>query len=198
MTGFYPDFGGLGDIYFDYLSYETSATAVSVDMTSGKGFGGDAQGDTFSWMNGILGSQYGDTLRGSFDNNSLYGMSGADIIVGGGGYDRLIGGAGADSFIYESISDSRLNNSVDLISDFNHAQGDRVDLSAIDANTTITGNQAFSFIGTSLYTGIAGQVRYVSDGAVTTIAGDINGDKVSDFHIKLTGAIGLLAGDFVL
>jgi len=31
-----------------------------------------------------------------------------------------------------------------------------------------------------------------------TIAGDLNGDGASDFHIVLTGAIGLVAADFVL
>ncbi len=35
-------------------------------------------------------------------------------------------------------------------------------------------------------------------GGVTTIAGDLNGDKVSDFHITLTGAVALVATDFVL
>jgi len=84
------------------------------------------------------------------------------------------------------------------ITDFSHAQGDKIDLSAIDANTGAAGDQAFSFIGTDAYTGVAGQLRYVVGGGITTIAGDINGDGTSDFHIQLTGAIGLVAADFVL
>ncbi|WP_342235541.1 hypothetical protein [Inquilinus sp. OTU3971] len=60
------------------------------------------------------------------------------------------------------------------------------------------GDQAFSFIGTGLYTGVAGQLRYSVAGGTTTIAGDINGGRASDFHIVLTGAIGLVAADFVL
>jgi hypothetical protein len=35
-------------------------------------------------------------------------------------------------------------------------------------------------------------------GGTTTLAGDLNGDSTSDFHIQLTGAIGLIATDFVL
>ncbi|MGO4125023.1 M10 family metallopeptidase C-terminal domain-containing protein, partial [Inquilinus sp. YAF38] len=86
----------------------------------------------------------------------------------------------------------------DRITDFSHAQGDKIDLSAIDANTGAAGDQAFSFIGTGLYTDHAGELRYSVAGGVTTIAGDLNGDGTSDFHIQLTGAIGLVAADFVL
>ncbi|WP_225767634.1 M10 family metallopeptidase C-terminal domain-containing protein [Inquilinus sp. Marseille-Q2685] len=86
----------------------------------------------------------------------------------------------------------------DRITDFSHAQGDRIDLSAIDARTAAAGNQAFSFVGAGAYTGVAGQLRYVTVGGVTTIGGDVNGDKVTDFHITLTGAIALAAADFVL
>jgi len=109
----------------------------------------------------------------------------------------LQGGAGADCFIFATVTDSRAG-APDRITDFSHLQGDRVDLSAIDANTGAAGNQAFSFIGTALYSGVAGQLRYAFDGTDTTIAGDINGDGVSDFRIRLTGGIGLVAGDFVL
>ena len=68
----------------------------------------------------------------------------------------------------------------------------------IDANAGAVGNQAFSFIGTAAYTGVAGQLRFLSDGVVTVIGGDVDGDGVSDFNIRLTGAISLVAGDFVL
>ena len=86
----------------------------------------------------------------------------------------------------------------DVITDFSHAQGDEIDLTAIDANTVVAGNQAFSFIGANLYSGAAGQLRFSIVNGVTTIAGDVNGDQVSDFHIILTGSIALVAGDFVL
>ncbi len=112
--------------------------------------------------------------------------------------DTLTGGAGADRFVYAGTVHSPVGAGADRITDFSHAQGDRIDLFAIDANTVAAGNQAFSFIGSALYTGIAGQLRYSVVGGVTTIAGDINGDKVSDFHIALTGAIPLVAADFVL
>ena len=86
----------------------------------------------------------------------------------------------------------------DVILDFSHAQGDRIDLSGIDANSGVAGDQAFSFIGSGAFTGVAGQLHYSVAGGVTSITGDVNGDKVSDFQINLTGAIGLVAADFVL
>jgi len=35
-------------------------------------------------------------------------------------------------------------------------------------------------------------------GGVTTVSGDVNGDGIADFSITLTGAITLVAGDFIL
>ncbi len=120
------------------------------------------------------------------------------MLTGAGGKDTPTGGAGADRFAYAGAAESAVGANADRITDFSHAQGDKIDLSAIDASTTLAGNQAFSFIGTAPYTGATGQLRYAVAGGVTTIAGDVNGDGTSDFHIQLTGAIGLVAGDFTL
>ncbi|WP_342235170.1 M10 family metallopeptidase C-terminal domain-containing protein [Inquilinus sp. OTU3971] len=118
-------------------------------------------------------------------------------MIGRYGGDVLNGDGGADRFVFSAASHST-GAAADRITDFSHARGDRVDLSAIDANTGAAGNQAFSFIGSGAFTHQAGELRASVSGGVTTIAGDINGDDVSDFHIQLTGAIGLVAADFVL
>ncbi|WP_343712466.1 calcium-binding protein [Inquilinus sp.] len=187
--------GGAGT---DTVSYYTSAAGVSVSLATGAGSGGDAQGDVLTGIEVLSGSQGNDKLTGDSGANTLQGWNGADVLAGGNGKDTLTGGAGADRFAYGGTAESAVGANADRITDFNHAQGDRIDLSAIDASTALAGNQAFSFIGTGLYTGVAGQLRYVVSGGVTTIAGDVNGDKVSDFHIQLTGSIALVAGDFVL
>jgi Ca2+-binding RTX toxin-like protein len=186
--------GGAGT---DTASYYSGSTGVAVSLVTGLGSGGEAQDDTLISIENLSGSQGNDSLVGDANANTLQGWNGNDVLTGGGGKDTLTGGAGADHFVYSSIAQSPVANA-DVITDFSHAQGDRIDLSAIDANTGVAGDQAFSFIGTGLFTHHAGELRYAVVGGVTTIAGDVNGDGVSDFHIQLTGAIALVAGDFML
>ncbi|TSD85486.1 calcium-binding protein [Mycobacterium sp. KBS0706] len=182
----------------DTASYYTSAVGVVVDLTTGIGAGGDAQGDRLDRIETVSGSQGNDSLAGNSGANTLQGWNGNDVLAGGAGKDTLFGYAGADRFVFGSIGDSVVGANADRITDFSHAQGDRIDLSAIDAKTGVAGDQAFTFIGTALYTGVAGQLRCASDGVITAIGGDVDGDGVSDFHIRLTGQIGLTAADFVL
>ena len=86
----------------------------------------------------------------------------------------------------------------DRITDFSHAQGDRIDLSGIDASSGAAGNQAFRFLGTGAYTHHAGELHYYYSGTDTVVSGDVNGDGASDFSIVLSGHLGLAAGDFAL
>jgi Ca2+-binding RTX toxin-like protein len=187
--------GGAG---IDTASYYTASAGVVVDLSTGKGVGGEAHGDTLAGIENLSGSQGNDQLTGTSGANVLQGWAGNDVLIGGRGADTLTGGAGADRFVYIGTVHSPVGAGADRITDFSHAQGDRIDISAIDANTVGAGNQAFSLIGGALYTGVAGQLRFSVVGGVTTVAGDINGDKVSDFHIQLTGAMALAAADFVL
>jgi Ca2+-binding RTX toxin-like protein len=196
--------GGTGEDYLDggsgidTASYYNGSTGVVVSLVTGLGSGGEAQDDTLVSVENLSGSQGNDSLVGDGVANVLQGWNGADVLTAGGGKDTLTGGAGNDRFVYAGTADSAVGANADVITDFSHAQADKIELAAIDANTGVAGNQAFSFIGTALYTGVAGQLRTSTVGSVTTIAGDVNGDSVSDFHIQLTGAIALVAGDFVL
>ena len=81
-----------------------------------------------------------------------------------------------------------------MIRDFSRAQGDDIDLSGIDANAKAAGNQAFSFIGAKAFSGKAGELQSKNG----IVAGDVNGDKVADFHIEIANHHGLVAGDFIL
>ncbi|MGK9170367.1 M10 family metallopeptidase C-terminal domain-containing protein [Inquilinus limosus] len=182
----------------DTASYFDSSVAISVSLVTGLGSGGDAAGDVLVGIENLSGGQGNDGLAGNAGANTLQGWNGSDVLVGNSGKDTLTGGAQGDRFHYAALADSVVGANADRITDFSHAQVDRIDLSAIDANTGVAGNQAFSFIGTAAYTGVAGQLRYAVSGGVTTVAGDVNGDKVSDFHITLTGSIALVAADFVL
>jgi Ca2+-binding RTX toxin-like protein len=187
--------GGAG---IDTASYYTGTVGVAVKLATGVGSGGEAQGDILIGIENLSGSQGNDSLEGTTGANLLQGWNGNDILLGGRGADMLTGGAGADRFVYAGTVHSLVGSGADRITDFSHAQGDRIDLSLIDPNTIAAGNQAFSFIGAGLYTGVAGQLRTSVAGGVTTIAGDVNGDRASDFHIVLSGAIALVSADFVL
>ncbi|HLL30849.1 MAG TPA: cadherin, partial [Allosphingosinicella sp.] len=145
----------------------------------------------------VYGRDGHDNIHGMAGDDDLYGEGGNDTLVGGAGADRLFGGLGKDQFTYNAVSDSTAS-APDLILDFSRAQGDRISLSAIDANSLVSSNQAFTFIGSAAFSNVAGQLRYETSGGMTTVYGDVNGDGVADLQIQLSGTIALVASDFIL
>ncbi|MEO9227543.1 MAG: hypothetical protein ABI216_01140, partial [Devosia sp.] len=111
--------GGNGS---DGVSYETATAAVIASLTAPAGNTGDAAGDTYSSIENLKGSAYGDTLRigatagtvwggagddniyGGAGNDTLYGEDGSDWISGGAGADAIDGGAGDDWVSYETAT----------------------------------------------------------------------------------------------
>jgi Ca2+-binding RTX toxin-like protein len=93
---------------------------------------------------------------------------------------------GADAFFFTSLSDSA-PTSPDLITDFHWSEGDYINLSRIDANSALAGDQAFSFVNS--FTKQAGQATLAYDAAtnITTFSADVNGDGVTDFALQITG-----------
>ncbi|MCC1495147.1 hypothetical protein J1C49_21345, partial [Cognatishimia sp. F0-27] len=131
--------------------------------------------------------------------DTMLGGAGDDYIDGGRGLDYYNGGDGADNFVFRSIADMGVGAAArDQIRDFDAAEGDRVNLYLIDANTTIAGNQAFAI--TSGYSGAGGELvlfDFVVSGVDVTVASmDVDGDSVTDAQIYIVG--GADAGDFVL
>lgn len=99
------------------------------------------------------------------------------MLVGKAGANLLDGGAGNDTFVFQAIADSRVEADYrDTILDCTRGQ-DRISLSAIDANTALAGDQAFSFIGTAGFSGVAGQLRVTAYGNTCLIDGDVNGQS---------------------
>jgi Ca2+-binding RTX toxin-like protein len=139
-------------------------------------------------------------LTGTAGKNYLQGNDGNNILKSGKGADTLVGNAGRDVFDFDLVSHSgTTNNTRDVITDFKHLE-DRIDVSTIDAKTTVAGNQRFSFLGGegSAFTGHAGQIHYAYVQANTLIEGDTNGDGRADFQLLLVGHKVLTAGDFIL
>jgi Ca2+-binding RTX toxin-like protein len=75
--------GGAG---IDLASYEGSSTGVTVDLQTGAR-SGDAVGDVFIGIEGLIGGRYDDTLSGTAADESFIGGGGNDVIDGRGGYD---------------------------------------------------------------------------------------------------------------
>jgi serralysin len=74
--------------------------AVSVNLNIGQGFGNQAQGDTYSGIENVIGSARGDFIIGDSGTNRLDGAGGDDILVGSAGADLLVGAGGADIASY--------------------------------------------------------------------------------------------------
>lgn len=94
--------GGLGADKFDggegtrdAADYSAATQAVGVDLIAG-GFEGEAQGDTFTGIEFIVGSEHHDNLLADDGINRVNGGDGCDVIFGRGGNDTLIGEAGND------------------------------------------------------------------------------------------------------
>jgi len=188
--------------------------------------GGGSIDDKITGFENAIGSEFYDAMYGSAGANVLEGRGSGDNILGFGGDDRLIGGAGADAlaggagkdtlyggsegdiFQYFLTSDSTVAKAGrDIIMDWHHEVGvpslsDRIDVSFIDADTTVAGNQAFHFLATNAaFDGSAGALRDVWTANGHMIQGDVNRDKIADFAIEILDPDQLSAfgsSDFIL
>ncbi|MGK9233811.1 hypothetical protein KXS07_19915 [Inquilinus limosus] len=154
----------------------------------------------------LVGSDGGNVLEGSFGDDLLSGRDGTDhldgsydndTLVGGRGADGLIGRGGADIFRIDRLVES-LPGQEDTILDFSTDDGDSIDFSRIDADLTAAGNQAFSFVGTAVFSGAAGELRYEMQGDDLMVSADADGDHVADLAVKVRDLTALAAADFIL
>ena len=81
----------------DLADYSGSGAGVTVDLAAGTGLGGDAQGDTLSGVENILGSKFDDVIIGDGSANTVKAGSGNDYVDGGAGNDVIYGGDGDDT-----------------------------------------------------------------------------------------------------
>lgn len=81
----------------------------------------------------------------------------------------------------------------------NFKAGDKIDLSAIDANTLVSGNQDFNFIASNWLskTGDLGVYHDQTNG-FTYLEGTIDGDTAKEFSIKITGIHNLNKDSLIL
>ncbi|MBP7705287.1 MAG: M10 family metallopeptidase C-terminal domain-containing protein [Caulobacter sp.] len=150
-----------------------------VGTSAAETINGTADADHIQGLDGV------DRLFGLGGDDWLQGGAGNDVIVGGAGADLLEGGAGSDTFRYDSAADFNVGGALDRILDF--GTGDRINLSAIDANTGVAGDQAFTVVGG--FTSVAGQLMTSYDAGEdeTLVQMDVNGDGVADYALIVEG-----------
>ncbi|MFL6844373.1 MAG: calcium-binding protein [Allosphingosinicella sp.] len=135
-------------------------------------------------------------------DDTIKGGGQDDLIHGNFGADTLTGGAGADTFRYQKSGESTAT-SMDHILDFTPGT-DKIELTRMDADTNVDGNQAFHWIDSNAFTGAgassAGELRAYEQSGTWYVEGDTNGDGTGDFLIALTlqGATPLSQNDFFL
>lgn len=105
-----------GDAGLDSVGYVLSPTGVDIRLGDGTASGGFADGDTFSSIEHLIGSQYKDHLEGGAaagtfiqglgGDDQILGTPFADLLAGGAGNDRLIGKAGNDRVLGGSGNDT--------------------------------------------------------------------------------------------
>jgi Ca2+-binding RTX toxin-like protein len=147
--------------------------------------------------NSLLGYEGNDTISaggeadrvyGHEGNDRLIGGAGVDYLEGGAGSDTMTGGAGVDTFYYRALTDSLPGDgNRDVITDFTHGE-DKIDLDDIGGTT---------FIGSSSYSSIPGQVRAFFDGENTIVQMDPTGLKNTELEIVLKGQVTLTSDDFL-
>jgi Ca2+-binding RTX toxin-like protein len=160
------------------------STAVAVDLVAGTARRG-AETDTLSSIQGAIGSSAADRFTGD---------GGPNWFQGGGGRDVATGGAARDLYDFDRVQDSLPGSANrDVIGDL-APQSDRIDLTGIDADATVSGNQAFRFVGDTPLTG-PGELGFRVSSGNTIVQASTDADAAPEFEIQLTGLTGI--GDFV-
>jgi len=178
----------------DFISYASSAGAVTMGLTGGVGIGGDAQGDV-AWtdIENLTGSAtQSDSLYGNASTNTILGLGGDDTIEGLGGGDSLDGGAGVNWLSYANSDQGVIINFLAGTGTGGHANGDTVanfqNLIGSAHNDVLTGSAA-----TNVIQGGAGIDTIEGGGSADTLYGGGNGDFLS-YAGSTAVSVSLLAG----
>ena len=87
-----------------------------------------------------------EIFQGLAGDDNIQGYFGNNTFIGGPGADNLSGYNGKDTFVYPTFTDSLLN-SMDTISRFNSAEGDRLQLPSLPSKLSYVGVISASSLG---------------------------------------------------
>src|SRR5262245_44694113 len=203
--------GGAG---IDQAIYRDSTAGVTVFLSSGLGYGGEAEGDVLVSIENLAGSEFNDLLfgddyrnelygRGGNDflsgrggNDFLYGDAGDDVLTGGDGADYLHGGAGFDTASYGGSSAGVVVSLITNSAAYGEAQGDTFTY----IENLIGSNHADTLIGhdgANVIDGGSGNDTLKGYGAADTLRGG-DGNDILDGGSFIDTMIGGLGNDTYL
>jgi serralysin len=178
-----------GGVTIDLRPGEWSKTS-SVQLADLGGFGSPiyARGNV---ANALL---YEDDPRSLIEN--AIGGSGADSLIANQAANALRGNGGADTFKWMEGGSAGTGALADTILDFVRGS-DRIDLSGVDAIAATSADDAFTFIGTSAFHNVAGELRYQVEGGDVRVQADPDGNGIADMEIILDNTTILASSDFI-
>ena len=172
--------GGAG---VDAYSVAGTAAAATINLQAGTATSAETGSDRLSAVEDAIGG------------------AGADTFVASTVRNVLDGGDGADTFRFDTVGAAGIGATRDVIAAFVHGS-DLFDLRGIDADTTISNNQAFTSVATGTTFTDEGQIRYsfelVNGVEHTIVRGNVGGTLAADFEIAVAGRHDLTAADFFL
>lgn len=196
--------GGTG---IDWADFD-GGSSVNVDLTAGTAFG---QGnDTLIGIENILGSSFGDRLKGNAANNQILGGAGNDGIYATMGLDTYDGGTGTHDAVYFRGQPGATANLAAGTYSFDANNYGTItgieDLVGGTGNDALTGNSAANILdggagndtvagglGDDTIWGGAGSDTLIADGGNDQLSGNYSFDAFGDYAAD-TFVVGTAAG----
>jgi len=183
----------VGGANFDTVDYSASGRRVVVDLTKGTGAGGksDAKGDVYVSIEGVIGSDYHDVIKGDTADNRFEGGAGNDILQGKGGNDTLLGGADNDTLSGDGGNDELSGEAGD--DRLSGGSGDDTLLAGTGNDTMMGGAGADAFHFFDADDGITSTTT-VTDFALGTDAIWVDGAEVTGLLTDLSSVVDVTLG----
>ncbi|MEZ5842966.1 MAG: hypothetical protein R3D27_04450 [Hyphomicrobiaceae bacterium] len=172
------------------VTYVDSPAGVTVDLgahssAASTASGGFAEGDWFTDINAVAGSDSADDITGDGLRNLLVGFAGDDALSGMGGDDVLDGGIGADTLTGGEGNDALTFDGDDVLSGGNgndyavvgDQSGPGVAMAftqAMSIETVLGGAGGDEFDGS----GMSGRITLYGRGGADSLTGGIGGDII--------------------
>ena len=181
--------GGLGG--FDTVDYSSSSAAVNVDIRPGTGLagvGGDAQGDTLTEIDKVIGSSFNDTFTAAAISFATFeGGAGDDIyFVNGGGVTIIEQAGGGNDEVRVSWKDHTLAANIERLTYVGTGSFTGV---GNDSDNIITGGA-----GNDIFKGGGGADQFIGGAGMDTVSYDDSTTGVS-INLKTGVNSGIAAGD---